>query len=153
MLNPPFRGPRVKVAGLFHFARMLDKIRLHLVGELPEEYRPNFGRSFGLDGHLCGFLGIDFEALCARVAQGGTDEEVAEWCFQNGLRPNGTQTRVWNEFARKMGWNDRASAFIASIREEDGVPERVDLMTAFDAIDFREGRLPSAENPSGSPAV
>ncbi len=128
---------------------MLDKIRLYLAGELPEEYRPNFGRAFGLDGHLCGFLAVDFEALCARVAEGGTDEELAEWCFQNGLRPNGTQARVWNEFARKMGWNDRASAFVASVRAEDGASGRADLVTAFDQIDFREGRAPGPESGQG----
>ena len=144
MHDPPFRSPRIKVAGLFHLGRMLDKIRLHLDGRLPEEYQPNLGRSFGLDGHLCGFLGVDFEALCERARLGGTDEELAEWCFENGLRPNGTQARIWNEFARKFGWNDRASAFIASTRQEDGMPERTDLVTAFDSIDFREGRLPDA---------
>ena len=31
--------------------------------------------SIGLDGHLCGFLGIEFAALSERVKQGGTDEE------------------------------------------------------------------------------
>jgi hypothetical protein len=140
MKNPPMRSPRVQVAGLFHFARMLDKIRLHWAGKLPEEYRPNFGRAFGLDGQLCGFLGVEFEALCERVKEGGSDEELAEWCFARGLRPNGTQARVWNEFARKVGWNDRASAFLAKVKEEDGLVERVDLQTAFDLMDFREGR-------------
>lgn len=143
MKNPPFRGPREKVAGLFHLGRMLDKIRLHLSGQLPEEYRRNFGLSLGLDGHLCGFLGVEFEALCARVAQGGSDEELAEWCFAQGLRPNRVQVRVWNEFARKFGWNDRAAAFVAAIKAEDGVADRSDLLTAFDSIDFREDRAQS----------
>ncbi len=119
---------------------MLDKIRLHIAGQLPEEYRRNLGLSIGLDGSLCGFLGVDFDNLCKRVAQGGTDEELAEWCFSQGLRPNRTQVRIWNEFARKYGWKDRASAFIAATKLEDGVEDRVDLLTAFDAIDFREGR-------------
>ena len=140
MQNPPFRGPRVKVAGLYHLARMLDKIRLHLEGRLPEEYRPNFGRAFGLDGHLCGFMGLRFEALCERVRQGGDDEEIAEWCFQTGCRPNATQIRIWNEFARKAGWNDKVSAFIANTKAEDGLTGRTDILTAFDLMDLREGR-------------
>jgi hypothetical protein len=138
------------VAGLYHLGRMLDKIRLHLDGQLPEEYRPNFGRAFGLDGHLCGFLGVEFDALCERARQGGSDEELAGWCFETGLRPNATQTRIWNEFARKFGWNDRASAFIAATVAEDGISGRTDLVTAFDSIDFREGRLPET---GGSHAV
>lgn len=140
MKHPPFRSPRAKVADLFHFGRMLDKIRLHLAGELPDEYLPNLGRSFGLDGHLCGFLAVDFEALCERVRQGGDDEEIAEWCFAHGLRPSPAQRRIWNEFARKFGWNDRATAFIAATKAQDGLSHRAELVTAFDTMDFREGR-------------
>ena len=55
MIDPPMRSPREKVGGIYHFGRMLDKIRLHLRGELPEEYRPNFGWAVGLDGFCCGF--------------------------------------------------------------------------------------------------
>ena len=140
MLNPPFRGPRERVGGLCHLARLLDKIRLHQRGELPEEYHPNFGLRVGLDGHLCGFLGVDFDALCERVREGGTDEEIAEWCFARGLRPNKVQARVWNEFARKLGWNDHASRFVASVRQEEVFADRADIVTAFDTIDLREGR-------------
>jgi hypothetical protein len=119
---------------------MFDKIRLHVAGQLPEEYHRNLGLSVGLDGHLCGFLGVEFEALRERIALGGSDEELAEWCFTHGARPNRMQIRVWNEFARKFGWNDRAAAFVAAIKAEDGVVNRTDLETAFDSIDFREGR-------------
>ena len=129
MLNPPFRGPRERVGGLYHFARLLDKIRLHHRGELPDEYRPNFGLSIGLDGHLCGFLGVDFDALSERVREGGNDEEIAEWCFARGLRPNTVQTRVWNEFARKVGWNDRVTRFLAKVHAEDGTTGRTDLVS------------------------
>ena len=72
------RSPYQKFCGLYHLARMLDKIRLHQAGQLPSDYHPNFGLSAGLDGHLCGFLGIEFAAVYERVRQGGSDEEVAE---------------------------------------------------------------------------
>ena len=140
MLNPPFRSPRDRVAGLCHFGRLLDKIRLHQLGRLPEEYQPNFGLGVGLDGQLCGFLGIGFDALCERVRQGGSDEEIAEWCFAQGLRPNKVQKRIWNEFARKLGWNDYASGFVAKVRDEDGMADRAEIVTSFDLIDLREGR-------------
>jgi len=42
VLDPLFR-PRDRVRRLDHFEGMLDKIRCHLHGELPEEYRPNSG--------------------------------------------------------------------------------------------------------------
>jgi hypothetical protein len=134
------RSPHQKLGGLYHFARMLDKIRLHQAGQLPAEYHPNFGWSAGLDGHFCGFLGIEFGAVCERIRQGGSDNEVAEWCFQRGLRPNKMQMRVWNEFARKFGWNDLAAKFVARVKAEDGLEDRTDIVTAFDLIDLREGR-------------
>jgi hypothetical protein len=135
------RSPHSKLAGLYHLGRMLDKIRLHQRGQLPERYHRNLGLSLGLDGHLCGFLGIDFAELTARVAQGGSDEELAEWCFARGLRPNKMQTRIWNEFSRKFGWDDLATRFLEKTRQEDGLEHRTDLVTAFALIDHAEGHL------------
>jgi hypothetical protein len=138
------RSPYQKVANLYHLGRMLDKIRLQQADRLPAEYLPNYGLSAGLDGHLCGFLGVEFSAVCERVRQGGTDGEIAEWCFQHGLRPSKMQARVWNEFARKFGYDDIAAKFMARIKAEDGLEHRTDVITAFDLIELREGR---AERP------
>jgi hypothetical protein len=134
------RSPYQKVANLYHLGRMLDKIRLQQAERLPAEYLPNFGLSAGLDGHLCGFLGVEFSAVCERVRQGGTDDEIVEWCFQRGLRPSKMQARIWNEFARKFGYDDVASKFPARIKAEEGQEPRTDIVTTFDLIDLREGR-------------
>jgi hypothetical protein len=140
MINPPQRSPRAKVGGLVHFGRMLDKIRAHARGELPVEYHPNLGLSIGLDGFLCAFLNIPFEEVRQRTLEGGADEEILEWCFaRSGFRPTKMQGRIWNEFARKYGWNDAASRFIDKACAEESLP-RENLPGAFDVIDFREGR-------------
>ena len=92
MIDPPFlRAVRDRVGGLYHFGRMLDKIRCHLRGELPEEYRPHFGLRVGLDGMLCGMLGIAHADLIERMRSGGTDEEILEWCYARGTRLNRAQ--------------------------------------------------------------
>ena len=140
MINPPLRSPREKVGGLYHFGRMIDKIRLHLRGELPEEYRPNFGLSVGLDGYLCGFLGVSHRELIEQVVLGRTDDEILEWCLSTRFRPNPIQKRIWNGFALKLGWRDKASGFLERVKLEDGLSHRDDLVTAFDLIDAREGR-------------
>jgi Domain of unknown function (DUF5069) len=140
MINPPLRSPREKVGGLYHFGRMIHKIRLHLRGELPEEYRPNFGLSAGLDGHLCGFLGVSHEELIRQVSLDKTDDEILEWCFSTRFRPNPTQKRIWNGFAKKFGWRDWASGFLEKVKLEEGLVHRLDLVTAFDLMDAREGR-------------
>lgn len=149
MINPPQRSPRIKVGGLVHFGRMLDKIRAHQRGELPDEYHPNLGLSMGLDGMLCAFLNVPFEEVSRRVGEGGSDEEILEWCFtRSGFRPSKMQARIWNEFARKLGWDDAAGRFLDRVRAEEGIT-REDLITSFDLIDFREGRLRSPETSEG----
>ena len=141
MTNPPFRSPRDRVGGLYYFGRMIDKIRCHLRDELPEEYRPNFG--VGLDGMLCGMLNVAHADLIERLRGGGSDEEILEWCYARGTRLNGVQVHIWNEFARKVGWNDRTTQFLSKVKAEDGtVAETASLSTAFELIDYREGRSP-----------
>lgn len=135
-----FRSPYDKQAGrLHHLGRMIDKIRLMQAGRLPEEYHPNYGLSFGLDGQMCGFLGVEFKDLEARIAQGGTDDEIAEWIFTRGLRPNRQQAVVWNEYIRKLGWRDRGAAVLAKVKAESGFGDRHDIVTIFDGIALREG--------------
>ena len=88
---PGLRSPYDKTAGgLHHLGRMFDKIRLMSAGTLPEDLHRNYGLSIGLDGMLCGFLGVAFAEVEARVRQGGTDEELTEWILSRGLRPNRT---------------------------------------------------------------
>jgi hypothetical protein len=139
---PGLRSPYDKsVGGLHHFGRMLDKIRLMLAGQLPEDFHRNYGFSLGLDGQLCGFLNVAFADVEARVKEGGTDAEVAEWVFARGLRPNRTQTMVWNEHSRKYGWNDRASAYLQNLKKDAGA-EHLLQVTSFDLIELSEGREP-----------
>ena len=135
-----FRSPYDKKAGgLHHLGRMIDKIRLKHAGRLPERYHPNYGLAVGLDGHLCGFLNVPFEDIEARVIEGGTDDEIVEWIFSRGLRPNKIQARFWNECSRKFGWNDALVRYIQRWKEEDGVTDAPEC-TSFDLIDLYEGR-------------
>lgn len=139
-----FRSPYDKtLGGLHHLGRMIDKIRLKQAGQLPEDFHRNYGLSVGLDGMLCGFLGVKFEEVEARVQEGGTDAEIAEWILARGLRPNRAQTLVWNEFSRKLGWNDRVSAYLDKIKKEGGLAH-LPFVTSFDLIELGEERPPPA---------
>ena len=83
LMSFPLRSPRDQVGGIAVFGRILDKIRLNAkVGSLPDGYHLGLipgSRTF--DDRVCKLLGVDFDALSARTLQGGTDEEVLEWCF------------------------------------------------------------------------
>jgi hypothetical protein len=132
------RSPYVKVGGIVYFGRMLDKIRAHAKGQLPPEYAANLGRGF--DASCLKFLHVDYHQLVERVKQGGTDEEVIQWCFGMGRRPSDEEAYVWNEFMRKRGWNDELSEILKRRKKEAGMAGRSEILTMFSFIDVDEGR-------------
>ena len=132
---PNLRSPREKTGGIVYFARMLDKIRLHAEGKLPADYQPNLG--IGFDGRCVSFLGITYNDLVARVAQGGSDEEILAWCFTEGRKPSDEQIEVWNAYMSKRGWNDDASAILQRRIQEMGLSQN-EVATFFDLIDADE---------------
>jgi gluconokinase len=142
MKNFAVRSPGSKVQGLVYFGRMLDKIRVHAKGELPEEYQSNLGERF--DRKCVDLLQVDYGDLVERVKEGGTDEEILDWCFARGRKPPEDEIHVWNEFMRKRGWNDDLSETLTRRKKEAGMAERAEINTMFDFIDADEGRAINA---------
>ena len=132
------RSPAEKVGGLVHFGRMLDKIRLHARGELPEDYQPNLGKGF--DAKCCAFLHLDYTEVAKRVNDGATDAEMLDWAFTAGRRPSDDEITMWNEFMRKFGWRDHAAEILARRKREAGMENRAEIETMFQFIDADEGR-------------
>jgi gluconokinase len=141
----PIRSPRHPTGGIVILARVIDKIRLHAAGQLPDGYHVGFmegNRTF--DDRLCRFLQVDFGALTARTLAGGSDEEILEWCFANGHRPDTEQIEVWNGFLQKRGWRDNGSPGLIQQKAGAGFAGREDIATWFDLIDAEEGHTPPA---------
>ena len=140
----PFRSPRDTVGGIVVFGRILDKIR-HFAreGSLPDGYHLGFiegNRTF--DDRVCRFLGVSFEDLTQRTIEGGTDEEVLDWCLKNGRRPDAEQMEIWNGFMSKRGWRDSAQSGFDTAKAEAGFANRDDIQCYFDLMDAEEGRAP-----------
>ena len=131
-------SPFDETGGLKYFPRMLAKIRLHAQGKLWEDLHANLGK--GQDGWCAEFLHVNYEDLRARVLQGGTDEEILQWCQEQGRPLNDTDIFVWNAFATKLGWNDRVSAILTKRKAESGLAHRDDIQTMAHYIDADEGR-------------
>ena len=129
-----------KTGGMLYFARMAGKIRLHARSELREDFHENLGKGF--DGRCCKFLHLDYDALKARVLQGGTDDEIFAWCQEHGRPLNDIDIFVWNAFAQKRGWRDDATAGFEKYKAESGLAHRTDLLTYFDYYEVDEGRAP-----------
>jgi gluconokinase len=134
------RSPYTQVGGLYHFGRMLDKIRLHSAGKLPADYHANLGGGF--DERCCAFLGVKYENVVARVKAGATDEAVLQWCFATGRKPTADEIEIWNAYMSKRGWRDSGSERLAQRKKESQLEHRADIQTFFDYIDADEGRPP-----------
>ena len=94
------------------------------------------------DSACCNFLRVHHRDLGERVKQGGTDEEILEWCFEKGRRSNEGDIFVWNGFASKLGWRDFATPVLEEAKKKAGISDRDDIATIPDLIDFDEGRFP-----------
>lgn len=128
--------------GLIYFARMLDKIRLRAEGRLSDEYFTGVEDPTLFDARCTRFLGVDYEDLAKRTLEGGSDEEILEWCFAKGRRPSEEEIEIWNAFLAKRGWRDVASDDLEAAKERAGWSERNDIQTWTDLHDVEEGRTP-----------
>ncbi|MBC2593678.1 DUF5069 domain-containing protein [Ruficoccus amylovorans] len=131
-------APNLETEGMMYFARMLDKIRKKASGELREDFVPRMGEGF--DALCCGFLRVDYPTLTERVLAGGTDEEILQWCFDEGRKLDTSDLMIWNNYLQKVGWRDFASERLKEFKEEGGFADRDDIDTIFAFMDADEGR-------------
>ena len=132
------KSPTETEGGLVWVPRMLDKARLMQSSDLSEDYHKNLGA--GHDGRCCNFLHVDYEDVKQKVADGLSDAEILEWCFENGHKPSELETELWNGFMTKLGWSDKASDFLASRKETYGMANRDDIQTLYHLMDADEER-------------
>jgi hypothetical protein len=139
------RAPRsdyCETKGLIYFSRMLDKIRLHAAGELPSDYFVGVDEPTAFDSRCTRFLGINYDELAKRTLEGGSDEEILEWCFARGRRPSEEEIEIWNAFLAKRGWRDAGSQDLQAAKEALDWGDRQDIQTWVDLHDAEEGRTP-----------
>jgi gluconokinase len=137
----PLRSPAATTRGICLLGRIIDKIRLNAEGKLPEGWHVGIipgKRTF--DDRLCKFLRVDWDALSARVLQGGSDEEILDWCFSQGHQPDAEQIEIWNTFMQKRGWNDPSTPGFIQQKADAGLAHRDDIVTFFHLMDVEEGR-------------
>ncbi len=125
---PNLRHSSETVGGIVFFGRMLDKIRLHAAGKLPHDYN----RGVGSDNQICQFLKVEYPAVVERTLKGGSDNELLEWCFQKGRRPEEHEIYIFNAFLSKQGWRDDTTEELQEIKRKRGFANRDDIHTWFD---------------------
>jgi len=133
------QGCYQKTGGMFYFARMCSKMRLHAEGRLPQEYHAMLGQGF--DGRTCRYLSVRYDDIQAQVLTGKSDTEVLDWCFTAGRRLTDEEILIYNSFMSKRGWrDDETDGFIPEMIREYGVPDDGRVITDFDLIEMDEGR-------------
>ena len=75
---------------------------------------------------------MEYAAVVERALGGGTDEEILEWCFQQGRRPSPEEIEIWNGFMATYGWRDGSKEELAEVKRKRGFGERDDIQTWFD---------------------
>lgn len=133
------KGCYEPTGGMFYFARMCSKIRLHAEGKLPEDYHAMLGDGF--DGRTCRYLSVKYDQLRARILDGETDREALEWCFANGRRLSAEEILIYNSFMSKRGWrDDETDEYIPEVIREYGLENDGRVVTDFDLIEVDEER-------------
>jgi hypothetical protein len=133
------KGCYEKTGGMFYFARMCSKIRLHAEGKLPESYHDMLGKGF--DGRTCRYISVSYENLKPRVLAGQPDAVVLEWAFTTGRRLTDEEILIYNSFMSKRGWrDDETDEFIPAMIKEYGFEDNGKIITDFDLIEMDEGR-------------
>jgi gluconokinase len=142
-LIPGLRSPSDQISGLVYFGRMLDKMRLAAAGKLPEGWRAERGTTMkgSFDWRCCQFLKLDYASLEREVLKADqSDEQLLEWAYANGRRPDEQEIEVWNAFMTKRGWRDAGTQRLNERLAEIGLPPGT-VQTMFEFIDLDEGRL------------
>ncbi len=130
-------SPYVETRGMFYFARMLDKIRKHAASELRADFQKNVG--IALDERCSAYLNMPYADIATRTLQGGSDEDIFDWCLKHGRGLSEVDIFIWNEYARKIGWNDARTEMLATYKAASNLSHRDDILTMFDFMDADEG--------------
>jgi gluconokinase len=119
---------------------MLDKIRLHHQGLLPQGYNLGFSDATSFDARFCRFWSVDYDQLVQRTLAGGTNEEIFDATFADRLPLNPEHILGWNSLILKRGWRDNSG--LATEKAAAGFADRDDIQTFVDLHDVDEGRKP-----------
>jgi hypothetical protein len=134
------RSPRETMDGWMHLPRYVDKIRLHLAGQLHADYQPNLGKGF--DAMWLKAAGLTHEQFVAVVNHTITDGQVCDWVRQNVKRSAAEKAAHREEMLSRPKAGDAAALERFALRKKEaGCAHREDVKTFVDLIDADEHRI------------
>jgi hypothetical protein len=134
------RSPREAMAGWSYLPRYVDKIRLHLAGQLHPDYQDNFGK--GLDGKWLTAAGVTHEQMIEVVRNSITDGQVCDWVRAHAKRTEAEQAAHRDSVLHYPRPDDAAmQARLKMRKEQSGFAHRDDILSFVDYIDADEKRI------------
>ena len=85
-------SPRVRIGGYAILARALDKGRADLAGNVG-----GYHFDCPLDNYLFGFKGLKGEDVKKLLADGSSNEEIADWLDENGEPKSEEEKKAWSD--------------------------------------------------------
>lgn len=127
------------MCGWMHLPRYLDKIRLHLAGQLHADYQPNFGKGF--DGLWLERAGLRHEQFVEVVKGTITDGQVADWVLTHVKKSDAEKQSHAAKMADYPAADDVEGQARLKLRKESaGFAHRDDIRNFMDFIDADEKR-------------
>jgi len=138
------RSPLEKLAGCYYLARFTDKIRLELLGQLSDEYRPYLFHKHGADTQFINHFGLNKDEMIEAVKSSNNDDALMATWFEQRTGLDDEKRKNWNEFAVNLGKPGHAMERSLAWAKQNFVPHCHDpsIDTVFKAIEWDEGRLP-----------
>ena len=138
------RSPKVRLGGIAHLGRIIDKIRLRHAGQI-QDY--NY-LTVGFDRYLLDFLGLEASEFEQRVLLGGPDTEIFDWVRAHMRDRSPEEIAKWNERIETSGPMDEAGKArfqqrLKDIAQKRGVSVSTlpPITTWTDIIEIDEDRL------------
>ena len=131
------RSPNDKLAGIVSLKRTIDKSKANDEGHLGE-----YDYDCPHDKPLFAFLGTNGAEFGAKVRELKTDEAIAKWVEENGLKGKSPEEiEAFNVERRR--WHPVAGTESETFFKKtlaNVAPDRTDIETWFDLLDLDEGR-------------
>lgn len=130
------RSPKVKMSGLVHLARVIDKARAFKENKMADYIYP-----CPLDKIILNFLRIDSDVFAIKAIE-CKDDELSAWSQEILKDKKADEINFINDqiLERSPDSEDRLKYFYEVRNRID--PSREDINTWVDLLDLEEGRLP-----------
>jgi Domain of unknown function (DUF5069) len=134
------RSSREVMDGWIHLPRYVDKIRLHLAGQLHSDYQNNFGKGF--DAFWLKATGVTHEQMIEVVKGSITDGQVCDWVRRNVKKTAAEKHAHAEAMLNRPPPDDPAAVErFKQRKQESHLSHRDDIKTFVDLNDADEKRI------------